>query len=289
MQLLIMVSWIVTFVMRGFTVSAVPIVGQPSAQGSVLGNIMLNYAYITTVPSWVNEKRRSSNVKRVLGPSVCAATLCYLLIGILGALAFPGLGDTDVLTAIAESASATILDKISVYLFPLIAVASSIPIFSIIIRYNLVENQVLSLRWANVVSVVLPWVLVIPLTAGNSIFNAVSAYTSLLFQLPINLCIPFIIYYLALRRKATLKPCLCEPGPCEHDSLDDLAAVKSSMAKGLLPAASPASVVRVSCPPRPCLFLLGLRMTPPPVMTNESVAVFQQVCCLRVCVLYRLD
>lgn len=32
-----------------------------------------------------------------------------------------------------------------------------------------------------------------------------------------NLVIPFIIYVMAMRRKAYLKHCLCEPGPCKHD------------------------------------------------------------------------
>jgi hypothetical protein len=37
------------------------------------------------------------------------------------------------------------------------------------------------------------------------------------FQIPINLIVPFWIYIMAMRRKAYLKPCYCEPGSCEHD------------------------------------------------------------------------
>jgi hypothetical protein len=111
-----------------------------------------------------------------------------------------------------------------VYLFPIIAVASSIPVFSIIIRYNLMENGICGKFWANVWAVVLPWVLAVPLTAGNTIFNDVITYSSILFQLPINMIIPFWIYILAMRRKAYLKPCYCELGSqCPHDDAPLLA------------------------------------------------------------------
>lgn len=224
-QFVIIASWLVTCLRHGLHLDAIPLFGSGPSQGNVLGNIMLNYAFITTIPSWVNEKRRSSAVKGVIWPAVSISTLCYFLVGILGALSFPNMGDSDLLTTISNDPEASILDKISVYLFPLVAVASSIPIFGIIIRYNLVENKVLSLRWANFVSILLPWILVVPLTAGNSIFTLVSQYTSLAFQLPINLCVPFVIYALAMRRRATLKDCYCEQGPCEHDVLEELKAI----------------------------------------------------------------
>jgi hypothetical protein len=128
----------------------------------------------------------------------------------------------------------SVVDQITVYLFPLIAVASSIPIYSIIVRYNLIENRICSTRWANFWAVVFPWFLAIPLTAvalenalvvvnmncrryviggcvgaatqltqhpqGNAVFNNVVNITSIAFQIPINLIIPFAIYILARRR-----------------------------------------------------------------------------------------
>lgn len=51
----------------------------------------------------------------------------------------------------------------------------------------------------------MPWLLVIPMTAGNQIFNSVSNFSSIAFLLPINFGIPFVIYILAMRRKAYLK------------------------------------------------------------------------------------
>jgi hypothetical protein len=43
---------------------------------------------------------------------------------------------------------------------------SGIPIFSIIARYNLVENRVCRKLFANFWAVVLPWVIAIPFYAG---------------------------------------------------------------------------------------------------------------------------
>ncbi len=87
-------------------------------------------------------------------------------VGFLGALAFPNLNGADILTALNRQ-DATIFDQITVYLFPIIVVASGIPVYSIIVRYNLVENNICGLRWANFFAVILPWLLAIPLTAGN--------------------------------------------------------------------------------------------------------------------------
>lgn len=216
-QTLILFQWFVTFFRRGFSFDGVRAFGSGEGQGSVLGQVVLNYAYVMTVPSWANEKRRSSNVNKCVWWAVGSSSFFFLSIGILGALSFPDLGPgEDILTALNRE-NASILDQISVYLFPLIAVASSIPVFSIIVRYNLMENGIFGKLAANIFSVVLPWVIAVPLTAGNTIFNAVATYSSILFVLPINFVVPFVIYIAAMRRRRYLKPCYCEPGPCKHD------------------------------------------------------------------------
>ena len=217
-QTLILIQWMVTFFTRGFSTKNVRAFGTTQGQGSVLGQIVLNYAYVMTVPSWANEKRRSSNVNKCVWWSVGISTFFFFIVGFFGALSFPDLEPgEDILTAINKASGGSILDQISVYLFPMIAVASSIPVFSIIVRYNLMENNICGKLAANLFAVVLPWILAIPLTAGNKIFNAVATYSSILFVLPVNLVIPFILYVMAMRRKAYLKSCYCEPGPCVHD------------------------------------------------------------------------
>lgn len=120
-----------------------------------------------TVPSWNNERKRSSSVNTTIWSAVVIACLCvcvfrvsmlckkigsliiYVSIGILGAYAFPNLNGAglcccfslsfcfifvkDILTALNRQ-HATIFDQITVYLFPIIVVASGIPVYSIIVR-----------------------------------------------------------------------------------------------------------------------------------------------------------
>jgi hypothetical protein len=211
----IFVYWIASFVSRGFVSTAVSAVG--TDQSNVLGQVMVNFAFVITVPSWCNEKRRSSSVNVTVWSAVFFSTIIYLLIGAMGAYSFPNLQGADILTALNRQ-DATLFDEITVYLFPVVVVASSIPVYSIIVRYNLVQNGLAKRGMANFLGVVLPWLLVIPLTAGNNVFNELSNFTALLFQMPINLLLPFAIYFIAVRQKHTLKECLCPLGePCAHD------------------------------------------------------------------------
>jgi amino acid permease len=121
---------------------------------------VLNYAFVMTVPSWCNEKRRSSNVNKVVWSSVGISTAFFLAVAVFGAMAFPNLGGEDILTKLNQASNGnSVLTEVSVYLFPIIAVASSIPVFSIIIRYNLMENGICGKLWANIWAVVLPWVI----------------------------------------------------------------------------------------------------------------------------------
>jgi amino acid permease len=219
-QVLIMAQWLITFTIRGLDVSSVRAFGEPIQQGQVLGQMVLNYAAVMTVPSWLNEKRRSSNVNKVVWYGLSFSAVQYILVGVMGAMAFPHLGvGEDILTALNKADDGSkILNQIGTYVFPLVAIASGIPVYSIIVRYNLLENKVCGKALANFFAVILPWMLAIPLSAGNQVFLAVANYSSLLFSLPINFVFPFVIYVLAMRRKAFLKPCYCEPNaPCEHD------------------------------------------------------------------------
>jgi hypothetical protein len=62
-----------------------------------------------------------------------------------------------------------VISQISVYLFPAVALMSSIPVFSIIIRYNLVENKICRKPFANFWAVVFPWILSVFFYAGKGL------------------------------------------------------------------------------------------------------------------------
>lgn len=103
--------------------------------------------------------------------------------------------------------------QITVLMFPIVALVSSIPIVSIIIRYNLLQNKICNkvrLRAralatcvprhhssrlaaaqhvANVIAVVMPWLIALPFYTGQGLVD-VSQDASLLFNGVINFVVP---------------------------------------------------------------------------------------------------
>ena len=155
----------------------------------VLGTILFNFGFVTTVPSWVNEKHPSTNINSALWSATSLCVLIFCLMGIPAALTFaPFLQGPVTGTCVQQQAdpsfncandlmqlliqpqtapwqssrAATVLLETSVYMFPIVAVVSSIPVFSIVIKYNLVENGA-SPRVAFAWGVLFPWLCAFPL------------------------------------------------------------------------------------------------------------------------------
>jgi hypothetical protein len=57
--LIIFTEWFVTCFVIGFRLDRTPIATKH--QGEVLGNIIFNYAFVTMVPSWLNEKVKNGS------------------------------------------------------------------------------------------------------------------------------------------------------------------------------------------------------------------------------------
>ena len=115
----------------------------------------------------------------------------------------------------ASSGVASFFLKLTVYLFPIVAIVSSIPVFSIVIKYNLVENGV-SDRVAFLWGVVFPWVLHIQLATPPNLLllQAISMpllympnilaqfvnFTSLIFVSFTDFIVPFTLYIVLQKR-----------------------------------------------------------------------------------------
>eukprot|EP01132_Coremiostelium_polycephalum_P002447 gene2447-3022_t len=152
----------------GLDVSNLPTIGTASGISKIMGNVMFNYAYITTIPSWVNESDPKVNINKSIWKSTLISTLIFISIGIFGALAFKQISSSqDILSLINTSKEANIFSRLSVYFFPFIVLASTIPVFSIIVRYNLMQNKLMTKKLANFLAIVLPWIIVIPFATGN--------------------------------------------------------------------------------------------------------------------------
>ena len=64
--------------------------GDPStgSQAGVLGSILFNFGFVTTVPSWINEKARAVNLNRSLWSATTFCVAVVLAVGVPGAIAF---------------------------------------------------------------------------------------------------------------------------------------------------------------------------------------------------------
>ena len=65
-------------------------------------------------------------------------------------------------------------------MFPIVAVVSSIPVFSIVIKYNVIENG-FSHRTGFLWGVLFPWVAALPLLYQPNALNQFIGFSSLIF------------------------------------------------------------------------------------------------------------
>uniref|UniRef100_A0A7S3EZB0 Amino acid transporter transmembrane domain-containing protein n=1 Tax=Haptolina ericina TaxID=156174 RepID=A0A7S3EZB0_9EUKA len=197
------------------------------SQASVLGTILFNFGFVTTVPSWINEKHRSVSVNSSLWVATTLCIIVFFVIGMPAAAAFsdvlqgPTTGTcafqvtddsfncandlmqllSQKITAPFHSSSAAIaLFKISVCMFPVVAVVSSIPVFSIVIKYNLIENG-FSSRAGFLWGVVFPWAVAFPLLYMPGVLADLINLTSIVFVSFTDFIVPFALYIKLMRKQ----------------------------------------------------------------------------------------
>lgn len=121
---------------------------------------IFSFCFVTTVPSWVNEKRPDVDARRVVWIATCESAMrnplismqqgphphaharsvtsvaLYLAVGLLGAWAMPDLRSDNVLNDIVERKPPFIVHACT-FTYTLTSVVPSIPLLAIMIRYNL--------------------------------------------------------------------------------------------------------------------------------------------------------
>jgi len=144
-------------------------------------------------------KRKSASINKTIWISIITSSIFYILIGWLGGYAYNYDTNGDLLSAIAASNLPGVLHKISqvlIYLFPIGIVVSSIPVFCIIIRYNLISNEICP-RWAAfLLANVLPWIIAIPVYSGTTLQNLIN-WSSLIVGGFINFIIPLVMFIIS--------------------------------------------------------------------------------------------
>lgn len=156
-------------VVQGQAPSLMPAIGLDYS--SMVGTILFNFAYCPTLPSWMNEKKPEVPTTKLLWSSAIFSTLMYILIGAAGAMAFPG-AETNLLQVLGSRRSSG-MTRICSYLFGSLVIGLGIPVFCIVMRYNLVVGGLTGSR-ATFLGVALPWAVSWLLYQGSAAENFIS-------------------------------------------------------------------------------------------------------------------
>ena len=195
----IVVAWLASFGATGLQ-SHVPVAG--ARAGPLIGTLLFNFCFVATVPSWVNEKRPGVSVTRSIWSAVAVGTFVFASVGLLGAAAYGGAPDgftasRDLLTVLL--ARGGFIARAAAFAFPPVALMSGIPVLSICVRYNLLEQRLCSRTVANVVAVVAPWACALLLGRGGALGAAID-WVSLFAAVPLNFALPAWLYLAATRQ-----------------------------------------------------------------------------------------
>ncbi|KAG0266951.1 hypothetical protein DFQ27_009309 [Actinomortierella ambigua] len=200
--LFVVLQWIITFFIHGLDSTMVPAVGSDISQ--IFGTVLFNYTFITTVPSWANAKKPSVSIHKTVGYSVGITTIMYILVAILGGMAFHIPQNSTLIQAINSSPQVSVISLISGYTYPIAALITSIPINIIVIRYNLIQSGVCNMFWSNILSAVTPWLVAVPCMTGSGLTTVIN-WSSLFLLSTANFIIPFVLYIYSKKHKHMLK------------------------------------------------------------------------------------
>mmetsp|Transcript_565 Transcript_565/g.1777 ORF Transcript_565/g.1777 Transcript_565/m.1777 type:complete len:479 (-) Transcript_565:15-1451(-) len=165
----------------------------------LFGVLVFNFALMSALPSWANEKKPEVSVVWSLVLSMGYVVVLYSIIGIVGGLALQNFNDGNLFSKLNESGST--LNRLTVTAYPILQNFTSIPVFSIVIKYNLTRLGWLRPRAAAVTAFLVPWALSIPLYTGKG-FESIAVIGGTVFSTVVNLVAPVALYALARRREA---------------------------------------------------------------------------------------
>merc|ERR1712087_698349 len=130
--------------------------------------------------------------------------IIYTVVGIVGGMAYKPFYTTDENLFSKLNAGGSKLGQATVTAYPMLQNFTSIPVFSILIRYNLLQSG-FAPSLSTMIAVGLPWVMSVPFYTGSG-FDTIAEYGGLVTSSVINFIIPVVIYVLARQREANLLP-----------------------------------------------------------------------------------
>eukprot|EP00040_Diaphanoeca_grandis_P030813 m.182974 g.182974 ORF g.182974 m.182974 type:complete len:581 (+) comp32140_c0_seq2:152-1894(+) len=197
------------------------------SQAAVLGTVLFNFGFVTTIPSWVNEKKPGVSVNKSVWIATTVCIFVFFLIGLPASLNYrdylqgPATGTckhaveidphfncaNDLMSVLLNkklqpkaSNASLMLMKVSVYLFPIVAIVSSIPVFSIVIKYNCLENgwsKSSAVAWG----VFFPWMVAVPLLYMPDALSQFITFSSLIFVSFTDFIVPWCLYIIMVRKQ----------------------------------------------------------------------------------------
>jgi len=176
-----------------------------SGQAQVLGIAVFAYAYIVTIPSWVNEKKPSVGINRAVWIPATIGLFMKVSVGLLGAWAYVltenGLAINpnyeNVLNILSNPKQAGIVTQISAYAWNFSTLIPGIPILAIMVKYNLLSGKLCGEKWSFFWGVVFPWI-VTAFCYEQKALQTICTWAGILVQGFINFVAPALLYRKAL-------------------------------------------------------------------------------------------
>lgn len=179
----------------------VPLFGSFIGQANVIGTVIFMSAFVTSVPSWVNEKKPHVSINKSIWSSTLTSNLIKASFGYLAGITYRTSSSSNILNVIsrhAPSGPLGVVTRIAVYLFNFATIIPGIPVISILVRYNLVTAKFCPPWVANMIGVVAPWIVSMFFYHGQGLSIVVN-WSAILFQGFINFAVPALLYYFAIK------------------------------------------------------------------------------------------
>jgi len=153
--LAISAQFIWVFIMRGLSLTNLSLWGESWSE--LFGIILFNYTFTTAVPAWIGEKSEHVHVPEVLNKSNLLGSALYITVGALGALSIPNVSDNMLSSMIIGDFGKT--TQISASLFAFFIIGLGIPLFSVLMKMNLVGSGLCTSTQGNILATFVPWLI----------------------------------------------------------------------------------------------------------------------------------
>lgn len=189
------IVWIVVLARQPTFPQTLP--AMTSDQGTMIGTLLFNFAFMSSLPSWANEKQADVSVPQSFVLSLGYVVVVYTVIGVIGGLAFQPFYTTDQNLFSKLNDSGWWVARATVAAYPILQNFTSIPVLAIFIRYNLQSSGLGKLTSISL-AFGLPWCLSVHFYTGQG-FTQIASFGGLCTSLIINFIVPILVY--GLHRK----------------------------------------------------------------------------------------